>query len=149
MRFQYAFQKIVDLKSNERTQAEWMLSSAIGKLQAEEKSLGELLDIRENMAKQLQEAAGQCVPVSMIQEIQAYVEYLDQCIRMKHVEVNRANMKVQMQQNHLSTKMLDENVWLKARDKAKTAFQQQALLHEQNELDEMATVRFAMSARAR
>ncbi|MBB3125882.1 flagellar FliJ protein [Paenibacillus rhizosphaerae] len=149
MRFQYTFQKIVDLKSNERTQAEWMLSSAIGKLQAEEKSLGELLDIRENMVRQLQEAAGQCVPVSMIQEIQAYVEYLDQCIRMKHVDVNKANMKVQMQQKHLSTKMLDENVWLKARDKAKTAFQKQALLHEQNELDEMATVRFAMGARAR
>ncbi|MMZ70906.1 hypothetical protein D1872_340920 [compost metagenome] len=47
----------------------------------------------------------------------------------------------------LTDKMLDEQVWLKAREKAKVRFQQELLLQEQNELDEMATVRFAMRAR--
>lgn len=147
MRFQYAFQKIVDLKSNERTQAEWMLSSAIGRLQAEEKSLDELIISRESMAKQLQESAEQRASVSMILGIQNYVQHLDLCIEKKYSDVHKASVKVQMEKNHLSTKMLDEKVWLKARDKAKSSFQHKALLQEQGELDEMATVRFAMKAR--
>ncbi|MWV43549.1 flagellar export protein FliJ [Paenibacillus sp. HJL G12] len=147
MRFQYAFQKIVDLKGNEKTQAEWMLSSAIGELQAEEKSLGELLHNRERMANELQEAAEQRAPVSKIREFQMYVEHLEQCIVRKHSDVQQANVNVQMKKKQLSHKMLDEKVWLKARDKAKSSFQQSMLLREQSELDEMATVRFAMKAR--
>ncbi|MGV2795025.1 flagellar export protein FliJ, partial [Clostridium perfringens] len=38
MRFRYVYQKVVDLKSNEKTQAEWMLSAAVGILQAEQYS---------------------------------------------------------------------------------------------------------------
>ncbi|MCJ8010603.1 flagellar export protein FliJ [Paenibacillus sp. KQZ6P-2] len=147
MRFQYAFQKIVDLKGNEKTQAEWMLSSAIGKLQAEEKSLGELLHNRERMASELQEAAERRAPVSKIQEFQMYVEHLEQCIEKKHSDVQQASVNVHMKKKHLSHKMLDEKVWLKARDKAKSSFQQSMLLREQSELDEMATVRFAMKAK--
>lgn len=49
-------------------------------------------------------------------------------------------------QDQLSTKVLDEKVWLKAKDKAETQFQQSMILREQNELDEMATVRFAMKS---
>lgn len=147
MKFQYAFQKIVDLKSNEKTQAEWMLSSAIGRLQAEEKSLGELMDNRERMANQLQEAAEQKVPVSKIREYQMYVEHLEQCIEKKHTDVQHANVNVEIKKDQLSHKVLDEKVWIKAKDKAKDAFQQSMLLREQNELDEMATVRFAMKAR--
>ena len=37
--FRYSLQKIVDLKKNEKTQAEWILSHAMGVLQEEEHSL--------------------------------------------------------------------------------------------------------------
>ncbi|MDR9854541.1 flagellar export protein FliJ [Paenibacillus sp. VCA1] len=147
MKFQYAFQKIVDLKTNEKTQAEWMLSSAIGRLQEEKKSLEELLESREQMAKQLQEAAERRAPVSKIREFQMYADHLQQCIERKYSDVAQADSNVQMKKKQLSHKMLDEKVWLKARDKAKSSFQQNMLLREQNELDEMATVRFAMKAR--
>lgn len=49
MRFHYTFQKVVDLKGNEKTQAEWMLSSALGELQAQEKSLDELIGQRSTL----------------------------------------------------------------------------------------------------
>ncbi|MDT2194809.1 hypothetical protein [Paenibacillus larvae] len=39
MKFQYAFQQIVDLKENERSQAEWHLSEAIGLFNREQKNL--------------------------------------------------------------------------------------------------------------
>ncbi|MGM1045287.1 flagellar FliJ protein [Paenibacillus uliginis N3/975] len=147
MKFHYAFQKIVDLKSNEKTQAEWMLSSAIGKLQAEEKSLSDLFEMREQMFEAQQEAACRCAPVAEIRNIGIYVEYLESCIVKKQDDIQLAHVNVNKKQDHLTEKMLDEKVWLKARDKSKEKFRQESLLREQNELDEMATVRFAINAR--
>ncbi|OME89557.1 MULTISPECIES: flagellar export protein FliJ [Paenibacillus] len=147
MKFQYAFQKIVDLKSNEKTQAEWMLSSAIGKLQAEEKNLNELYEMRDQMYRAQQEVASRCVPVAEIRNIQVYAEYLEECIERKRDDIRIAHVNVTKKQKVLSDKMLDEKVWLKARDKSQEKFRHESLLREQNELDEMATVRFAIKAR--
>ena len=146
MRFHYTFQKVVDLKGNEKTQAEWMLSSALGELQAQEKSLDELLAQRSTLMSSLQSAAEQKTPMAKLREMQDYVDYLDKCIARKHSDISRAHREVLNKQENLSTKVLDEKVWLKAKDKAQTAFQQNMNLREQNELDEMATVRFAMKS---
>lgn len=147
MRFQYSFQKVVDLKTNEKSQAEWMLSSAVGQLQAEEQTLIQLVGERNRVISAIQKAAEDCAPLSTIQELQAYVHHLDQCITRKHRDVQYAQQNVQSKQTVLTDKMLDEQVWLKAREKANVKFQQAMLLREQNELDEMASVRFAMKAR--
>lgn len=94
----------------------------------------------------LQSAAEQKTPMAKIREMQDYMDYLDTCITRKHLDIRRAHVEVQHKQDHLSTKVLDEKVWLKAKDKAQTIFQQNMILREQNELDEMATVRFAMKS---
>lgn len=94
----------------------------------------------------LQSAAQQKTPMAKLREMQDYVDYLDKCIARKHSDISRAHVEVQNKQDHLSTKVLDEKVWLKAKDKAQTAFLQNMSLREQNELDEMATVRFAMKS---
>ncbi|NQX46175.1 flagellar export protein FliJ [Paenibacillus tritici] len=146
MRFHYTFQKVVDLKGNEKTQAEWMLSSALGELQAQEKSLDELIDQRNSLMSSLQSAAQQKTPMAKLREMQDYMDYLDKCIARKLSDISRAHIEVQSKQDNLSTKVLDEKVWLKAKDKAQTAFMQNMSLREQNELDEMATVRFAMKS---
>jgi flagellar protein FliJ len=146
MRFYYTFQKVVDLKGNEKTQAEWMLSTALGELQAQEKSLEELLAQRSEVVFSLQSSAQQSTSMVKIREMQDYVDYLDHCIARKHADINRAQQEVQHKQDQLSTKVLDEKVWLKAKDKAQLLFQQSMNLREQNELDEMATVRFAMKS---
>ncbi|WP_339320194.1 flagellar export protein FliJ [Paenibacillus sp. FSL R10-2734] len=146
MRFHYTFQKVVDLKGNEKTQAEWMLSSALGELQAQERSLDELTFQRSAIMLSLQNAAEQKTPMAKIREMQEYVEYLDKCISRKHADIRSAHQEVLKKQDQLSTKVLDEKVWLKAKDKAETVFQQSMILREQNELDEMATVRFAMKS---
>ncbi|MBW4083245.1 flagellar export protein FliJ [Paenibacillus sp. S150] len=146
MRFHYTFQKVVDLKGNEKTQAEWMLSSALGELQAQERSLEELTAQRSTLMQSLQQAAEQKTPMAKLREMQDYVDYLDHCIARKHLDISRAHLEVRHKQDQLSTKVLDEKVWLKARDKAQTAFQQSMILREQNELDEIATVRFAMKS---
>lgn len=147
MRFHYVFQNIVNLKGNEKTQAEWLLSNAIAKLQDEEKSLHEYENIRKDMTDQLQSEVENAASVAKIREIQSFVEHLDQCIIKKNLDVRKANVVVRKSQSHLTDKMLDEKVWMKSREKAKDKFQHETLLREQNELDEIATVRFAMKVR--
>lgn len=146
MKFNYNFQKVVDLKGNERTQAEWMLSSALGELEAQEKSLAELMEQRNEMLLQLQAAAEQCSSMNKIRELQDYVDFLENCIVRKHQQINAAHQEVVRKQDELNEKALDEKVWLKAREKALSLFQHNMNLREQNDLDEMATVRFAMKS---
>ncbi|MBY0119013.1 flagellar export protein FliJ [Paenibacillus sp. FSL R5-0623] len=146
MKFRYHFQKVVDLKSNEKTQAEWMLSTAIGKLQTEEEHLIQLLNDRNNLVGIIQSATENTASVNSLQEMQRYVHHLDECISRKNNDVKHAQVNVQRNQTFLNGKMVDEKVWLGARDKAKIKFQQDMLLREQNDLDEMATVRFAAKA---
>ncbi|MCM3131981.1 flagellar export protein FliJ [Paenibacillus polysaccharolyticus] len=148
MKFRYHFQKVVDLKSNEKTQAEWMLSTAIGKLQTEEEHLLQLINDRNNLMNIIQAATENCAPVSSLQEMQRYAYHLDECISRKNSDVEHAQVNVQRNQSFLNGKVIDEKVWLGARDKAKGRFQQEMLLREQNDLDEMATVRFAAKSRA-
>lgn len=146
MKFRYHFQKVVDLKSNEKTQAEWMLSSAIGKLQTEEEHLLQLINDRNSLMDSILSTAERCASASSLQELQRYAYHLEECISRKSSDVKHAQVNVQRNQTFLNGKVIDEKVWLGARDKAKIRFQQEMLLREQNDLDEMATVRFAAKA---
>ena len=123
-----------------------MLSTAIGKLQTEEEHLIQLLNDRSNLVAIIQSATENKASVNSLQEMQRYVHHLDECISRKNSDVKHAQVNVQRNQTFLNGKMIDEKVWLGARDKAKIKFQQEMLLREQNDLDEMATVRFAAKA---
>ncbi|MDQ0090624.1 flagellar FliJ protein [Paenibacillus anaericanus] len=147
MRFRYVYQKVVDLKSNEKTQAEWMLSAAVGHLQSEQRSLDRLFEDKRATFSVIQSEMENKASVIKLQELQRYVDYLEQCITSKLRDVKRAEIHVENKKSFLNSKMLDEKVWLKAKEKEQDKFQHEMLLREQNELDEMATVRFAMRAR--
>ncbi|TBL77728.1 flagellar export protein FliJ [Paenibacillus thalictri] len=142
MRFNYAFQKIVDLKNNERTQAEWILSQAIGQLQTEQGHLAHLHTAREEMQDQLMSVSASKATISEIMLLQQYVEHIDTKIVEKNRHVKQAEEVVVDKQGHLTDKMLEEKVWVKAKEKAHGHFTARLLQKEQQELDEMATNRF-------
>ncbi|MEW4369237.1 flagellar export protein FliJ [Paenibacillus kandeliae] len=147
MNFRYNFQKVVDIKSSAKNQAEWMLSTALGELQTEEQSLQQLLEDQNRTLEAINQAIEQCAPISELQDMQRYVVYLDKAIAGKINDVHKAQLNVDHKKLHLTEKMVDEKVWLQAKDKAKAKFTQEQMLREQNELDEMATVRYAMQSR--
>ena len=142
-KFQYGFQKIVDLKSNEKTQAEWLLSTAIGKLQLEEQTLEELQSEKRRLQDELHASSTECAPVAELLVLQQYIEHLERLIGLKLKDVQAAQKDVFVNRQNVATKMLDEKVWLNARDKAKQNYVAEFLRVEQQELDEMATMRFA------
>ncbi|WP_019638078.1 flagellar export protein FliJ [Paenibacillus fonticola] len=147
MKFHYVYQKVVDLKSNQKTQAEWMLSAAVGQLQAEQRTLELLQEDKLQTISAIQSEMENKASMIKLHELQRYMDYLEDRIAMKIGDVHQAEVNVDKKKAVLSGKMLDEKVWLKAKEKAKDKHQHEMLLREQNELDEIATVRFAMKAR--
>lgn len=142
MKFRYSLQKVVDLKENEKKQAEWLLTSALNKLQREEASLRELKKLQASLQQQMEQAARSSTPIHKLQGMQQYMNYMEQCIENKGQEVRCAKGEVQVKQQGLTAKMLEEKVWLKAKEKAYHFFLDASRKKEQHELDEMATVRF-------
>lgn len=146
MNFKYVYQKVVDLRTNEKSQAEWILSAAVGELEAQKRSLEQLLADRVLTWSAIQQEVETKAEVAKLQQLQRHMDFLEKCIITKNNEVRYAEVNVETKQKQLNSKVLDEKVWLKAREKANASFQHELLLREQSDLDEMATVRFAMRA---
>ncbi|WP_282941811.1 flagellar export protein FliJ [Paenibacillus sp. RC67] len=142
MRFRYAFQKIVDLKTNEKTQAEWLLSQAIGKMREEESSLSELHTAKDGVYEQIHEVSANKATISQMLLLQQYVEHIDQQIVLKNEDLIQAKQVVNVKQDVLAGRVLEEKVWSKAKEKAYQRFTMNVLKKEQDQLDEMATNRF-------
>lgn len=141
-RFQYTYQKIVDLKTSEKSQAEWQLSVVIGKLTNEERSLQQLREERASWAERLIAASNEAVSLSELVSMQQYIEYLDSRIIHKLADVRKAEVAVEAGRRVLSDKMMNEKVWQKSKSNALERFRADIMVKEQNELDELATVRF-------
>jgi flagellar FliJ protein len=144
--FHYSLQKIVDLKANEKTQAEWILTHAIGVLQEEELTLNSLHSEKSEIHADLTSAIGISANISQLLTYQNYMTHLDHRITKKLKDVERAEQNVLHKKGHLSEKMIDEKLWSKAKDKAKTIFEAVERTKEQQVLDEMATTRHKYSS---
>jgi flagellar protein FliJ len=144
--FRYSLQKIVDLKANEKTQAEWILSNAMGILQVEEQSLNTLHLEKNDLHADLTSAIVTSANISQIREYQSYMNHLESQISRKKIDVQRAEQNVLHQKVLLSDKMIDEKVWSKAKDKAKVGFEALERTKDQQILDEMATNRHKYSS---
>ncbi len=142
MTFRFSLQKIVDLKGNQKRQAQWHLSDAITALHKEQTSLTALLNEQRLQQSRIQEAAGKPTPILQLQELQDYAEHLQRRIESQSREVNRAQGHVDSKQQQLIECSRDEKVWQKAREKAYVAHHALELKREQETLDEVATMRF-------
>ncbi|ANE47540.1 hypothetical protein SY83_16035 [Paenibacillus swuensis] len=146
MRFHYPLQKIVDLKTTQKTQAEWILSHAVGILRDEESNLDQLYEQKSQLQYELQDKTTQSTTISSMMVTQTYINHLSNRIHEKNKQVEMAQTEVEQKKTILQSKMQDEKIWNITRDKAQMVFQTQVLKKEQDELDEIATVRFVNTA---
>jgi len=142
MRFRYKLQKIVDLKSNQKAQAEWMLSMAMSKMKLEEQSLEELERTRQSLTDSMQEAALATVSAAELAMLQSYLQHIDLLIQRKVQQLNLARLEVAERSDQLVARMKDEKIWHKARERSLSAFRADFNRREQAILDEMASVRY-------
>lgn len=144
MSFNYPMQKILDLKSNEKTQAEWHLSEAIVTLSNEENDLCRLHSEMDAIQKTLLNDTQNSSTISSLLLIQQYLEHLVQLIVNKNKGIAASKNNVENKQHNLSSKMLDEKVWVKAKEKAYQKFSSTVLRKDQYEMDEMASTQHGL-----
>lgn len=142
MKFKYSFQQIVNLKNNEKTQAEWILSEALVRLRTEETNLNQLTVKKTELSEQIAVVSETSTTISQMLLLQNYMNHLDHQIVKKNEELQMAQHVVVTKQEHLSEKMIDEKVWIKAREKAFSQFKAVAGRIEQAVMDEISTNRF-------
>ncbi|MBO9597333.1 MAG: flagellar export protein FliJ [Cohnella sp.] len=148
MRFNYPLQKIVDLKGSEKSMAEWEYAASLSKLRQEEEKMADLVNERAEVEQSLERMTSQPTALSRLTELQLYIEVLDERIRMQSEDIRSAAKEVEYRQGRLTGKMIDEKVWLNAREHALERFKLAWLSREQNELDEIAIVRAGNALRA-
>ncbi|WP_373229593.1 flagellar export protein FliJ [Cohnella sp.] len=140
-------QKIVDLKGSQKSMAEWEYAASLGKLRREEERLEALFQERKGVERELQETSMRPTPLTRLVTLQQYIDILEERIQSQNEGVRSAEIQVKKCQGMLTDKMVDEKVWLNARDRALERFRNERLAKEQNELDEIAIVRAAASRR--
>ncbi|WP_368859149.1 flagellar export protein FliJ [Cohnella sp. GbtcB17] len=138
LRFRYPLQKIVDLKGSEKSMAEWEYAASLGRLRSEEEQLDQLRQERGAYEQELTERSSRPTALAELHLLQDYISFLDDRIRQQRQGVRAAEEHVQQRQVFLTDKMMDEKVWQNARSKSLQKYRQEALLREQNELDEIA-----------
>lgn len=138
MRFRYPLQKIVDLKGSEKSMAEWEYAASLGRLRSEEEQLDQLRQERGAYEQELTERSAKPTALAELHLLQDYISFLDDRIRQQRQGVRAAEEHVQQRQVFLTDKMMDEKVWQNARSKSLQKYRQEALIREQNELDEIA-----------
>ncbi|MBW5444574.1 flagellar export protein FliJ [Cohnella sp. CFH 77786] len=146
MRFRYPLQKIVDLKGSEKSMAEWEYAASLGRLKEEEERLRELDAERAAARERIESSAASGVTLAELTSLQHYLDVLDGKVRRQTEGVEAAEALVRLRRSKLAEKSIDEKVWQNARDKALRIHRHEWLIKQQNELDEIATVR-AASAR--
>lgn len=147
MSYRYPLQKIVDLKGSQKSMAEWEYAASLGKLRSEEERLEDLFQELKKVEQALQETYTRPTPLSRLVTLQQYIDIVVERIQLQSDGVRSAEAQVRKYQMLLTDKMVDEKVWLNARDRALERFRNERLAKEQNELDEIAIVRAAASRR--
>ncbi|WP_213411255.1 flagellar export protein FliJ [Xylanibacillus composti] len=145
MLYRYPLQKIVDLKNNEKKQAEWMLAAAVGQLQTEEQGLQGILAEKQRVQETMKQSSSASVSIQSLQLLQEYVDHLARKAEEQTAQVNKAQQRLEHSQDQLKGCMLDEKKWSMSKEKAYQHYIRDLGRKEQNELDEIAVVRFAGS----
>ncbi|WP_160643229.1 flagellar export protein FliJ [Chengkuizengella marina] len=138
MVYKYPMQKIVDYKNNLKIQAEWKLTEAMSQLNSENEKLSKLQSQKNNQYQELFSTFKDKTSISDLQNMSSYILYLNHHIQKQHEGLKNAEMAVTNSKDGLKKQMIDEKVWVNAREKSYTAHMEKTLKKETMELDEIA-----------
>ncbi|HZG57889.1 flagellar export protein FliJ [Paenibacillus sp.] len=141
MKFVYPFQKVLDVKTNEKKEAESQLSLAIGELNEAERTMSDLMLEKHRLQQRMSEEAMKGRTMAEMVAGQQYIDHLDERIGAAKRRLEAAERRANELRERLVDRTMDEKVWLKAKDKAQVAHRAVVERREQYELDEMATMR--------
>lgn len=141
MNYSFPYQKIMDLKINEKNQAQWMFQTALHHLHSEEEQLADLLEIRKQTVEQMNRLADSGMVISEVLWFQSYIEYLDTLIKRRTNLITQAEVNVIECREGLVGKQQQEKIWDKLKEKRVRKHLVELHREEQKQMDEFNTIR--------
>ena len=141
-KFHYPFQKILDLKENEKEFAQIQMAEAIKKQEASLRKNQEIyqkiIEV-ENEKNQKQQAGVNIFELRMLENYMTQLK--DQLISAEH-ELEQMETHVTKTQNHLRAKVQEEKTWMNLKNQKLRQFELKEKSSEQTLLDEIAANQF-------
>ncbi|WP_404330211.1 flagellar export protein FliJ [Mesobacillus maritimus] len=140
--FHYPFQRILDLKENEKDFAQIQMAEAIKK---QEESLRKNQEIYQKIIEVENEKNQKQLDGVNIFELRMLENYIDQLknqLLSAERDLERLDTHVVQTQSHLCVKVQEEKTWLNLKNQRRKQFDQEMKQSEQALFDEMAANRF-------
>ncbi|MFK3961011.1 flagellar export protein FliJ [Pseudalkalibacillus hwajinpoensis] len=140
-RFQFPFQRILDVKENEKSQAQLEMAESL-KVQVDlERSVSSLEQQIYAMRLRLEQRQLDGLSITDLLKEEEHIAYLERQLQQKKNELMQAENQVSEQKDTLASKVKEEKTWQSIKETRKEEFQRDMQILEQNELDDLTTVR--------
>jgi len=140
--FRFRFQRILDVKENEKEYAKLNMATAL-KLEAEEQQRNEAIYRKiveiDRVKKEKQQKGVQIAELRMIDQ---YIHQLEEQLVTSNEELKLLRNNVNESKTILQQKAKEEKTWLNLKNAEKNTFEYQSKLAEQNFFDELSTDRY-------
>lgn len=146
--FNFRFQKILDLKENEKDFAQIQMADAIKRQEMghrkNEEIYNKIIDV-EQVKKEKQQSG---VNISELRMLGNYIHQLHEQSITSSRELEHLQLNVSKTQNYLKTKAQEEKTFGKLKQQELTQFVEQSKIKEENFFDELASTRFYRTSQA-
>ncbi|MCA0170570.1 flagellar export protein FliJ [Bacillus sp. RAR_GA_16] len=135
------------MKENEKSQAQLEMAESL-KVQVDLEY--ETHQLEENiyaMRERLEQRQLDGLPILELLKEEEHIAYLEKQLERKRHQLNQVEHKVSEQQETLASKVREEKTWQSIKETRKEEFYHDQKMIEQNELDDLNTVRAYMLAR--
>lgn len=139
--FRYSFQKILDLKTNEKDRALQAFGESLNRLSRAEVTLQNLMRKKDEILLSLQYQKE--TNISTYLTYQEYLSKLDREIVQCMQKLELAKQDSERKQQMLRARTTDEKIWRNLREKAYESHREEMLRQEQIELDEAASLQYS------
>ena len=147
-KFDFQFQKILDLKGNEKDYARVQMADAIKRHEAGYQKKETIVSKITNAEQLMKEKQQKGMNISELRELESYIYQLQTQLMSSNRELEHLQKNVLKTQNHLQLKSQEQKVWDNLKEQKKDQHIEKNKIIEQNFFDELASTRFYRLAKA-
>lgn len=140
--FNFRFQKILELKENEKGVAQIQMADAIKKEQAGHQKSRAIIDKLQEAEQLKREKQQGGVNIAELRMLEMYISQLQEQSSVTKRELEFLQGNVARTQNQLQQKAQEEKTWGNLKEQELIKFQEEKKVQEQNFFDELASTRF-------
>ncbi|WP_269082706.1 flagellar export protein FliJ [Guptibacillus hwajinpoensis] len=138
---------MLDVKENEKAQAQLEMAEVL-KMQVDlERAIATLDQEIYSMRERLEQRQLDGLSITELLKAEEHISYLERQLQGQQNQLIQINTQLSSHQDALATKVKEEKTWQSIKETRKEEFHRDLQIIEQNELDDLNTVRAYMLAR--